>query len=575
MRRICNLAGGQGAAAGSAGRLDDRVSRRRFLKASSLATGSLFLAACGPGAPPPAPTAAPNRAQPTQLPISSAAPKVETAATSAPAVAGKPGGVKIFKTSYLPDIDSMDPATITGAPDYQIGEAIYNYIGRYTYDPPLGTKINPELATWEIQDDGRTYIFNLRKGVKFHKGYGELTAADVKFNWDRIADRKTGSRYYTDFAGAEIAVIDPQTVKVTFPTPYPAFIQASLAFRPGLIISPKAFKERADNWKSGPIGSGPFEWESWQVGSSITLKRFEDYWGPKPKVDKIVVKVKLEPRTAVLAVAKGELDAYYILEPDVALDVQKNPDPNTRFMRAASGQSPFWLAYNMKRKPFDDLRVRQALRYAIDTAAIAKELYGGLADAIASFLPPFMFGYTADVNRFKYNPDQARKLLKEANVAADWSPGIMGDSTSVAARKIVEAVNSYWNEVGVRSRIDLPERAAFLKRRSAGEYDVFGISVSRIEPDQLATPYWRGDSPVNNSYYSGADDLINQAKAEPDSDKRAKLYADLQRKISEASPAAFIVATSDQLLVNKRVSGISGAGWQGRFNWSAVDVPAE
>src|SRR5262249_51143109 len=147
----------------------------------------------------------------------------------------------------------MDPAMITGNPDYQLGEAIFNFMGRYTYNPPLGTDIKPELADWEIQDGGKTYIFHVRKGVKFHSGYGDLTADDIKWNWERIKDPKTASRYATDFAGSTISALDSSTLKVTFDQPYSAFIPASLAFRPGMIISPKAFQEAPDKWKTRPI----------------------------------------------------------------------------------------------------------------------------------------------------------------------------------------------------------------------------------------------------------------------------------------------------------------------------------
>jgi ABC-type transport system substrate-binding protein len=123
----------------------------------------------------------------------------------------------------------------------------------------------------------------------------------------------------------------------------------------------------------------------------------------------------------------------------------------------------------------------------------------------------------------------------------------------------------------------LPEYAVFLERRRAGDYDIFGISVGRIEPDQIATPYWYSTSPptANNSFYTLADDLIDRAKSEPDPQKAKELYRQLQDKISSDAAAAFIVAVSAQLLVNKRVAGLAGASWQDRYDWFNVDVPAE
>src|SRR5262249_743430 len=145
-----------------------------------------------------------------------------------------------------------------------------------------------------------------------------------------------------------------------------------------------------------------------------------------------------------------------------------------------------------------------------------------------SFLPPFMFGYSAEITRFDYNPDKAKQMLKDANVPSDWSPGVLTDATSVNARKISEAVNSYWNGVGVKSKIELPDSGTYQQRRAAGDYDIFSITVGRIDPDQIATPYWHTGSTVNNSFYAGADDLIDRAKAEPDPTKRSDLYRQLQ-----------------------------------------------
>ncbi len=599
-----------------------RLSRRRLLALASSAVGATILAACG-GETAPSPTAAAPQATatrpPTQAPIvaaattpatapvatagatgaagvaptasagttapaastipampaASVAPAVPAASPTIAAMPGRAGGTKTYKLALLGDLTQLDPALINSQVDFQVAEAIYNYIGRYSYNPPLGNAVTPELAEWEVLDGAKTYIFHLKKGVKFHGGYGDLTAEDIKYNWERIKDPKTASPYRTDFAGSTIEVLDPLTLKVSFDRPYPSFIGASLAFRPGFVISPKAFMEYGDRWKNKPIGSGPFVWDSYQAGSSLTLKRNPDYWGTKPKVDQITYRFKVDDRAAVLAVAKGEIDAYYLADPDVAASVAKNPDPNTRFLKSQFGQSPMTIWFNMKRKPLDDVRVRQALRHAIDNEAIAKNLFGGLADPINSFLPPFMFGFSDDVTRFDYNPDKARQLLREANVSPDWSPSLLALSNLIIARRITEAVASYWTDAGIKVKAEILDQGIINQRTTAGDYDMYGTYVSRIEPDQLATPFWSSGSSSNRSFYTGADDLILRAKAEPDLTKRAALYRELQDKISRDSPAAFVVAVSESLLVNKRVAGIAGAGWQERHDWFNVDVPAE
>jgi peptide/nickel transport system substrate-binding protein len=565
------------------------LSRRRFLALTAATAGATILAACGgAGAAPTATTAsqATPALPPTQVPASAATRPASSAAASASSPAagtasptiqaiapGKPGGTKTFRIGILGTLSQLDPALISSQVDYQVAEAIFNYLGRHTYNPPLGNDVLPELADWEVGDDAKTYIFHLKKGVKFYGGYGELTTADVKYCWDRIADPKTASPYRADFLGSTVQIIDPYTIKISFDHNFPAFLSASVAFRPGFMISPKAYMELGDRWITRPIGTGPFLFDNYQSGTSLTLKRNSDYWGPQPKVDQITYRYKVDDRTAVLAIAKGELDAFYIADPDIAANVAKNPDPNSRFLTSVAGQSPFSVAFNINRKPLDDIRVRQALRYAIDNKAIAKDLFGGLATPINSFLPPFMFGYSEDVTRFDFNPDKARQLLKEANVPADWAPHMISSSGLIISRRVTEAVASYWADVGVKVKAESLEPGILAQRESAKDFDMDGTYIARIDPDQIASSTYR--STTNRGGYAGADGLIDQAKAEPDPVKRAKLYRDLQDKISQDSPSAFIVAVSENLLLNKRVAGLAGAGWQERYDWFNVDVPAE
>ena len=184
----------------------------------------------------------------------------------------------------------------------------------------------------------------------------------------------------------------------------------------------------------------------------------------------------------MLAVAKGELDAYYLSDPDLMAQAAKNPDPNTDFLKSNAGQAPFTLWFNTQRKPLDDIRVRQALRHAIDNEAIARDLFGGLASPIHSYLPPFMFGYSEDVAKFPYNPDKARQLLKEANVPADWSPGVIGHSTLLISRRVIEAVAWYWNDVGVKATPELVEQAVINQKTLPKDFDIWGTYITRIDP---------------------------------------------------------------------------------------------
>jgi peptide/nickel transport system substrate-binding protein len=490
------------------------------------------------------------------------------------AAAGKPGGTKIYRVGMSGDATEMDPARSTTQANQPVQEALYNYVARYSYHPPLSPTINPEAAeNWEVQDGGKTYIFHLRKGIKFHDG-NDLTAEDVKWNWERVKDPKTGSSGGPDWAGTTFTVLDPTTLKITFEKPNASFIGSTIAYGFSMLVSPKAF-QATDKWSTKPVGSGAFVWDSAQPGSSTTLKKNPNYWGQQPKIDQIQFKMKVDDRTALLAVAKGEIDAFYVSDPDVAIAASKNTDPNVRFVKSQYGQSPFTLWFNMRRKPLDDLRVRQALRYAIDANAIAKDLFGGLADPIHSYLPPWMFGYTDKVTHYEYNPDKAKQLLKEANVDPNWAPSFVTQAILPISKRVAEAVSSYWTDVGVKVKNDSLEQGLIATRTANVDYDMWGTYISRVDPDQLTARFWRSDGSGNRSGYTGADPLIDQIRAEVDPTARAKLYGDLQAKLADDLPAAFLVATSEHLLLNKRVTGEEGPGWLERLNFFDVDVPAE
>src|SRR5579872_1730861 len=195
------------------------VSRRRFLRQIAAASGTTLLVACGPAAPSPSPTAPAAAATrpPTQVPAArptgvSAAPTPAptSAPTSVSVAASAPGGPKIFRMGLSGDATELDPVKSTTEANNPPSEALYDYVGRYTYHPPLGTQILPELAeSWDVQDGAKTYIFHIRKGVKFQGGNGDLTADDIKWNWDRIKDPKSASAGAPDWAGSTTTVLDP------------------------------------------------------------------------------------------------------------------------------------------------------------------------------------------------------------------------------------------------------------------------------------------------------------------------------------------------------------------------------
>jgi ABC-type transport system substrate-binding protein len=152
---------------------------------------------------------------------------------------------------------------------------------------------------------------------------------------------------------------------------------------------------------------------------------------------------------------------------------------------------------------------------------------------------------------------------------------MLSQSILTISKRVTEAIASYWTDIGIKVQNDSVEQGLITTRSAKNDFDMYGTYISRVDPDQLTARFWRSNGATNRSGYSGADDLIDQIRNEADPTMRAKLYHDLQEKLSQDSPAAFVVATSEHLLLNKRVTGEEGAGWLERMNWFDVDVPAE
>jgi peptide/nickel transport system substrate-binding protein len=568
------------------------MNRRRFLLVSTATAGAALLAACGgsstdntatssastaaSASTSAATSASSGSASPSSGGASTGATPQASAAASAAstAAAGVPGGKKIYRIGTPSAITELDPGHTTTEVNNAPQEALFDYVARYTYDPPLGNAILPDLAkSWDLSSDGTTFTFHLQSGVKFHNG-DEMTADDIKWNFDRYQNPDTGSSAGPDWKGATITVVDPSTVEVKFDHPNVAFIPATIAYS-CKIISPKVSQQLGDKWITGPVGTGPFTWGEYLSGTSLKLNKNADYWGTKPKIDQIEFHMSVDDRTASLAISKGEIDAYYIADPNIAITASKANDANVVFNKAKYGISPFNVWFNMKRKPLDDVRVRHALRYAIDSESIAKDLFGGLAQVIDCYIPAFMRGYTDDVTKFEFDPDKAKSLLKEANVPSDWAPEMISQSILVISKQITEAIASMWSDIGIKIKNSSLEQGIITKRRAAVDYDMYATYVTRIDPSQLTARFWRSDGSSNLSNYSGADDIIDKIDAEPDPDKQAQLYMELQKKLADDSPASWSVAVSEHLLLNKRVKGEQGAGWLERYNWFDAEVPAE
>src|SRR6266498_3113475 len=327
--------------------------------------------------------------------------------------------------AYKDDLATLDPAIGYDWTNWPAIKMVFD--GLLDYDS--GTTLKPRIAEAmpTVSDDGTVYTFKLRKGVKFSNGR-ELTADDVVYTITRVLDPKTGSPgagFFVGIKGAQeladgkatsvegIKKLDPNTVEFTLAEPDVTFLN-KMALNFAFIVPKEEVGKAGENFGHAPVGTGPFVLKEWKSGESLTFERNPNYFMPDlPYLDKITIQVGVAPDVALLRLEKG--DIQLMGDPPPGADWARiSADPAWKDRLEKQPQvSTIYIAINTTVKPFDDVKVRQALNYAIDKQRIV-QLLNGRATVANQVLPPLMPGYDKSYTGYEYNPDKAKALLTDA-----------------------------------------------------------------------------------------------------------------------------------------------------------------
>jgi peptide/nickel transport system substrate-binding protein len=464
----------------------------------------------------------------------------------------------------------IDPAFQTGMPDHNQVFNVFNYL--VAHKPGTLTDVDPDLAErWEVSDDGLVYTFYLRSGVKWQEGYGDFTAEDVKYSWERIMDPETKARGSPTLQVVEsVEVVDPLTVRVTLKQVDPGFL-IKLPHTPNTaIVNKRAVEERGEDHCFKPIGTGPYRVVKAEHAGGVTMVANDDYYGGRPAIDEVEMLVIPEPMVAAMALKAGEIDLLMVRDPAAIADLLRaGPDVVYNGDESFS-TSIFHLAFNSSREPFDDIRVRQALIHAIDRETLAREATEGMITRPAhSILAPSFFGYTEDVVKYEYDPEKAKALLAEAGYPD-------GFETSCIAMKsgfypvVLTIVQSYWKEVGVDFEINFLDRAAMRQHQREGNYDINVSDISRAEADMTLQFFLCDDFPpdgLNRTFWNGPCELMEAQARETDPEKRAEMLKTIQQEFAKGAPVVTLWHTPQVTFARSNVTGLipNLAWWQTRF----------
>lgn len=446
------------------------------------------------------------------------------------------------------DARTLDPQKAIDTPTVRVYNQIYDGLVKKDND----MNIVPGLAeSWNKVDERRT-IFNLRKGVKFHNGE-TLTAKDVKFTLDRMKNQPTVSFLISEIE--LVNVIDDYTVEIVTKNGFGPLL-SHLSHPGAVILNEKAVTNSSERYDQNPVGTGPYILDKWLAGDRIFLKANPEYYLGKSAIENIVIKAIPEGTNRTIALETGEADIVYDVDP-VDIDKIKSNNDLKFLYEQSLGNS--YLGLNTQHKPFDDVRVRQAIAYAINVDDIIEVVYKNTAIPGSSPISPKIPGYNKDVKNYEYNVEKAKKLLAEAGYPNGFKTSIwINDNTS--RKDIATILQDQFKTIGIDAAIETLEWGAYIDRTAAGEHDMYILGWVTVtgDPDYGLYPVFHTSAhgrAGNRSFYSNTtvDRLLDEARISTDQEKRMDNYREIQRIIQEEIPSITMVYNNQNVATQKYV----------------------
>lgn len=446
------------------------------------------------------------------------------------------------------DARTLDPQKAIDTPSVRVYQQIYNQL----VEKDENMNIMPGLAeSWETEDL-KTTVFHLKKGIKFHNGE-TLTAKDVKFTLDRMMEQPTVTFLISEIDRVE--VVDDNTVKVITKDGFGPLLN-HLSHPGASILNEKAVTEAGDMYGQNPVGTGPYKFVDWQSGDRVTLKAFPEYYQGKSAIENIVIRAIPEGTNRTIALETGEVDIVYDVEPVDIDKIKENAELNF-MMEASLGNS--YLGINMTKEPFNDVRVRQAMAYAINVDDIIEVAYKNTAVPANSPIGPKIPGYNKDAKKYEYNPEKAKELLAEAGYPNGFKTSIWVND-NIIRKDIATILQDQFNSVGIEATIETLEWGAYIDRTARGEHDMYILGWVTVtgDGDYGLYPLFHTlahGRPGNRSFYSNpeVDKLLDKARTSIDQEERMQAYSEVQRIVQEEVPIITMVYTNQNVGMQKYV----------------------
>lgn len=463
------------------------------------------------------------------------------------------------------DCRMLDPAVTFDNVDWRATYYCYDRLVKYKVENGVGlTVVEPMIATsWEVSPDNKSWVFYIRRGIKFNDG-NPLDAKAVKFTFDRILKINKGpSTYFSDIES--INIIDDYAIQFNLKHPFAPFLSI-LATNAASIVNPNIMKyekdgDMAQSWLAENIdGSGPFNMTEWQKDQRIVLEAKNNYWGEKPKLKKVIIKVMNESTDQRMALEKGDVDiAVGILidqipklEENVNIVVKKYPS-----------QLCNYVYINTQKDILSNQKVRQALCYAVDYDNIIEYILNGYGLQMRGPIPKGMWGYSDKILQYKKNIGKAKELLKEAGYPNGFSIELMFSSYRPTWEQEALIIQSNLAEIGINLKLQQYANPVMRDKIDRGDFDLcMGVWSPDFADPYMFMNYWFDSKKFglsgNRAFYKNeiVDELINKAAVLSDREERGKLYLKAQQIIMEDAPYIFLYQTESIIPIRKEVKNI-------------------
>lgn len=469
------------------------------------------------------------------------------------------GGDLVIAT--LSDAAKLDPHLSTDVPSANIQTNLFDGLVKKDKDG----EIVANLATdWEKVDE-TTWVFELRDDVTFHDGE-KFNAEVVKKNLERILDEEVvAPRAFIFEMITDIEVLDEYKVQLTTEFPF-APLLAHLSHPVGVMVSPKSIDEDyaaiADGKEPGsvinenPIGTGFFQFDSWDPGTQIKLVKNDDYWGEEASLNSVTFKAIPEGGTRLAELETGHA---HLIEPVQPSEVPLVNDSGKAEVDEKISSSLAYVGFNLDKEPFNNVKVRQAVSMLVNQDDILQGIYEGYGVAAVGPLAPGVFGYDDSMEPLSYDPEAAKALLAEAGFADGFKTSLWTNDNQQRMDMAV-LIQEELKQANIEVSIEIIEWGAYLDKTANGEHDMFILGLSNPVGDadyfltQLFHSANKGAS-GNQTFYENAevDRLLEEGRKENDETKRQEIYTEVQEILIDEAPMvyvhhqAYLSGVSDQI----------------------------